>query len=106
MKIIVVPVNEIPRSIEIDGSLESMQAVVGGLIQIYMLDNADDIVIICNEEGKINGSCPNRVIIGANGRVEDVIYGDFFLCSAHPDSEELESIPDNLVDEYIRRFSF
>lgn len=106
MKIIVVPVNEIPRSIEIDGSLESMQAVVGGLIQLYPLDNTDDVVIICNEEGKINGSAPNRVIIGADGRVEDVIYGDFFLCSAPPDSEDLKSIPDHLVDEYIRRFSF
>ena len=52
MKIIVVPVNEIPRSIEIDGSLESMQAVVGGLIQLYPLDNTDAVVIICNEEGK------------------------------------------------------
>ena len=106
MKIIVVPINDIPRTIEIDGSLESMQAVVGGVIQIYPLDNADEIVIICNEEGKINGSCPNRVIIGADGSVEDVIYGDFFLCSAPPDSEDLKSIPDHLVDEYIRSFSF
>ncbi len=106
MKIIVVPINEVPRAIEIDGSLKSMQAIVGGLIQIYPLRNDDNIVAICNEEGKLGGFYPNRVIFGGDGRVEDVIYGDFFLCSAPPESEDLESIPDELIDEYIYSFSF
>lgn len=106
MKIIVVPINEVPKVIEIDGSLESMQKNVDGLIQIYYLSNDDDIVAICNEEGKLGGFYPNRVIFGGDGRVEDVIYGDFFLCSAPPESEDLESIPDELIDEYIYSFSF
>ena len=106
MKIIVVPINEMPRAIEIDGSLKSMQKIVGGLIQIYPLRNDDNIVAICNEGGKLGGFYPNRVIFGGDGKVEDVIYGDFFLCSAPPESEGFESIPDELIDKYINSFSF
>ena len=53
---------------EIDDSLESMQAVVGGYIEEYQPfhdDNdprVDDVAIYCNEEGKMNGMPPSRTV--------------------------------------------
>lgn len=40
-----------PKVIEIDGSLESMQKIVGGYIETFPLDGP--ILIVLNEEGKL-----------------------------------------------------
>ena len=81
-----------------------MQAVVGGYIQaIYPFD--DEVALVCNEEGKINGLMPNRYLLNRNNGFVDCICGDFFLCYAPCDSENFESMPDNLIDKYIAKFS-
>ena len=58
-----------PKVIEIDDSLESMQAVVGGSIEEYM-PFEDEIAIICNEEGKLIGLPLNRAIYAEPEKVE------------------------------------
>ena len=101
MKVIIVKPFTQPYTTEIKGDLESMQAVVGGYIQaIYPFD--DEVALVCNEEGKINGLMPNRYLLDRN---VDCICGDFFLCYAPCDSENFESMPDNLIDKYIAKFS-
>ena len=56
-----------PYMKEIDSSLESLQATVGGgLIQaIYPFE--DQVALVCNEEGKINGMTLNRAVYGDEG---------------------------------------
>ena len=47
MKVLLVESNTEPRAIEIDGSLASMQTLVGGLIQaVYPFE--DPVALICN----------------------------------------------------------
>ena len=104
MKVIIVKPFTQPYITEIKGDLESMQAVVGGYIQaIYPFD--DEVALVCNEEGKINGLMPNRYLLDRNNGVCDFICGDFFLCSAPAESEHFESMPDNLIQKYIDKFS-
>ena len=104
MKVIIVKPFTQPYITEIKGDLESMQAVVGGYIQaIYPFD--DEVALVCNEEGKINGLMPNRFLLNRNNGICDYICGDFFLCYAPCDSENFESMPDNLIDKYIVKFS-
>ena len=104
MKVIIVKPFTNPFVKEIKGDLESMQAVVGGYIQaIYPFD--DEVALVCNEEGKINGLMPNRYLLDRNNGVCDFICGDFFLCSAPAESEHFESMPDNLIQKYIDKFS-
>ena len=104
MKVIIVKPFTQPYITEIKGDLESMQAVVGGYIQaIYPFD--DEVALVCNEEGKINGLMPNRFLLNRNNGICDYICGDFFLCYAPCDSENFESMPDNLIDKYIAKFS-
>ena len=104
MKVIIVKPFTNPFVKEIKGDLESMQSVVGGYIQaIYPFD--DEVALVCNEEGKINGLMPNRYLLNRNNGICDYICGDFFLCYAPCDSENFESMPDNLIDKYIAKFS-
>ena len=76
MKVIIVKPFTNPFVKEIKGDLESMQAVVGGYIQaIYPFD--DEVALVCNEEGKINGLMPNRFLLNRNNGICDYICGDF-----------------------------
>ena len=104
MKVIIVKPFTNPYVKEIKGDLKSMQTVVGGYIQaIYPFD--DEVALVCNEEGKINGLLPNRYLLDRNIGIVDCICGDFFLCYAPCDSENFESMPDNLIDKYVAKFS-
>ena len=61
MTILVVEPMKPPTVQEIDGSLESMQRIVGGDIEaVYPFD--DPVAIVCNEEGKMLGLPMNRAL--------------------------------------------
>ena len=84
---------------EIDGSLESMQGIVGGLIQvIYPFD--DPVAIVCNDEGKLMGLPLNRPLTDCNGDIYDIIAGTFFLCSAPTDSDSFGSLTEEQISKY------
>ncbi len=105
MNVLLVEPNTDPRAIEINGSLASMQSLVGGLIQaVYPF--ADPVALICNDEGKLIGLPQNRPLKHPEtGEVYDVIYGTFFVCSAPADSENFESLPDDLIEKYSKVFA-
>ena len=107
MKILLVKPKKRPEIVDIDGSLESMQQVVGGLIQlIYPFPDEPDIALICNDEGKLLGLPTSRILIDDRFSVIDVIAGSFFLCGAPAESENLESLPEEKLAEYQAVFSF
>ena len=55
-----------------------MQAAVGGCIQaVYPFE--DPVAIICNEEGKLNGSELNRCLRDDEGQIYDILAGDFLI---------------------------
>ena len=59
MKILLIEPGKVPRSLEIDPSLESMQKLVGGPIQaVYPFEEL--VALICHEEGKLLGLPLNR----------------------------------------------
>ena len=80
ISVLLVEPNKYPKMIEIDDTLEAMQEVVGGDIEEYM-PFEDEVAIICNEEGKVNGLPPNRAVYEENSReMQDIICGKFFIC--------------------------
>ena len=105
MKILVVESGKTPAEREIDGSLESMQAVVGGMIQaVYPFD--DPVALICNEEGKNLGLPLNRALFDPEThRVIEIIAGTFFICGAPADSEHFASLTEEQLTVYRRRFA-
>ena len=105
MKVLLVEPNADPRTIEIDGSLASMQSLVGGLIEAVYPFEAP-VALICNDEGKLAGLPQNRPLKHPEtGEVYDIIYGTFFVCSAPADSEHFESLPDDLIEKYSKVFA-
>ena len=99
MKILVVSPGEYPKVQEIEGTLESMQTVVGGLIEaIYPFD--EPVALICNEEGKLEGLTWNRILMDAEGNLLDIICGTFFLCAAPPDEEDFVGLTDGQIERY------
>ncbi|WP_449290720.1 DUF3846 domain-containing protein, partial [Oscillibacter ruminantium] len=61
MKILLIEPEKAPRTMELDGSLKSMQALVGGTIQaIYPF--AEEIALVCNDDGKLLGLPLNRAL--------------------------------------------
>jgi len=87
----------------ITDSLEAMQGLVGGYIEEYM-PFEDEVAIICNEEGKINGLPLNRENTDENGRLQEIMAGPFFICYAPLESERFLSMPEDLKDKYLEMF--
>ena len=87
----------------IENTLESMQKLVGGgnIETFYGIDAP--CVIVCNDEGKLNGMTLNRSI-RKNGKIVEVISGPFFICDAS--GPNFKSLSKELIDKYIRQFRF
>lgn len=71
MKILAVRTGELPEVIDIEHSLDAKSEFVGGYIQTISLSST--AILVCNDDGKVIGLKPNRVIPG------DFIAGDFFI---------------------------
>lgn len=95
MKVIQKNAGEMPKVVEIDGSLKSMQDIVGGYIETFPLDGS--VIIVCNEEGKLLNMPVNFKVMTTTGYVE-YINGNVFLCRAG--MEDFES----LTNEDIKYF--
>jgi len=100
-KVLLVEPDQAPRLVDVRLTLKAMQEMVGGCIQaVYPWD--DPVALVCNEEGKYNGQSPNRALIH-NGIAYDTIYGPFFIAGV--DADDFTSVPDGLIQKYIRIFS-
>ena len=92
MNVLVVEPGYLPYEKEING-LEEMQAVVGGWIEaIYPYE--EEVAIVCNEEGLINGLPFNRRVPGGYGGV----FGTFFICGLG--EEDFCSLPTELIERF------
>lgn len=81
--------------------LEAMQKIVGGYIEVYPL--ADDVAIVCNEEGKMNGMELNRPIYH-EGKIVEIIAGTFFIAGDDISIGEFVSLTDEQIAKYTKQF--
>jgi hypothetical protein len=83
IKVVLLEPGKLARTAEIDASLAGMQKTVGGLIEPYY-PFEEQVCIVCNEEGKINGMRPNRSVKNEDGVMIDFIFGPAFICGLAP----------------------
>ena len=88
------PDEEYGHMTNISDSLENLQKTVEGYIEVYPL--ADDVVIICNEEGRLRNLEPNFSIRGGPQFYGTVIFAGI-------DGEEFADLPMNFR-EFKERF--
>ena len=80
---------------EVEDTLEAKQRAVGGNIEVVSLD--EEGLLICNEEGKLNGMKGNRRIGG------DVIAGPFFILGEN--GENFRSLTEEKTKKYLEEFA-
>lgn len=85
-----------PAVTEICNDLGGLQAEVGGCIECISFPNG--CVVVCNEEGKLNGMLPNRRL-GA-----DIICGSFVVCDTTYDGN-FSSLSKSKIAEFSQLFS-
>jgi hypothetical protein len=85
-----------PEEKVIGADLESLQTEVAGLIECVYMN--DDIILVCNEEGKLNGMKLNRRL------GDDIICGPFFLVSDDGEGD-FASLNDRQMDALKERFA-
>lgn len=96
MQVLIVEPGKYPRRAEIDGGLQSMQEIVGGLIQpIYPWE--DRAALVCNDEGKLMGLPLNRSL-----EDYDIIAGSFFICGVG--QEDFCGLTDAQMEQYKAMF--
>ena len=95
MKVLKIEVGEPPVEKVIANELSALQAEVGGLIECVYLENG--CIAVVNEEGKINGMQPNRIL------GDDIIFGPFFICGDTGD--DFCSLTDEQIRKYTDQFA-
>lgn len=104
MQVVIVEPEKKPRAQSIEDSLASMQEIVGGTIQaVYPFD--EPVALICNDEGKLLNLPLNRALRDSDGRVYDIVAGTFFLCGATASSDRFDSLTEEQVQHFLKRFS-
>ena len=78
-----------------DNTLEAFQKAVGGYIETVTI--AEDLVLICNEEGKLQGMQGNRRL--ENG---SVIAGPFLI--VRDGGSDFASLTDHQTELYMNKF--
>ena len=84
-----------PEAVTIPNTLEAMQQMVGGYIEVIPLD---DVCLVCNEEGKLMG------LPGSRRLGDDIIAGTFFLAGDTPDGGFC-SLTREQTDRWRQRFA-
>ena len=98
LNLLLVKPNELPKKITIKNTLKEKQKLVDGLIEYVYLPNCNDVVLICNEEGKLLGLPPNRDI------GYDIVCGDFLIVGDDPELGEDRSLTDEQITKYSKMF--
>ena len=100
IRVLVVEPWKDPEVRTIENSLEGIQQIVQGYIECVTLHDkaGENLVLICNEEGKIMNLPMNANV----PEINDVIFGTFLIAST--DRDEFASLTDGQIFEMNERF--
>ena len=89
--IVLKKVGENPEVMNIENTLEAKQKLVDGLIEVVSI--TEDILLICNEEGKLDNLPPNLLFD------YDYIAGDCFFVGDDYKNGDFKSLTDEQIEE-------
>ena len=97
IRILYVQPGKYPEERFVANELHPLQRLVGGDIQAVYPWSKDNVALICNDSGKVDGLPLNRCI-----EDYDVIAGNFFICGFS--GEEFCSLTDKQFRRYEKLF--
>ena len=95
IRILKIEPQKLPYEKEINNDLKGIQDEVEGLFECIYLD--ENCILVCNEEGKLNGMELNRRV------GNDIIAGPFFIGGDSRDGEFI-SLTDEQIEQYTEEF--
>ena len=101
IRVLMVEPEKLAYEKEIGTELKDLQMAVGGFIEPYY-PFEETVCIVCNDEGKFNGMAPNRAVYDDQGKIQDIIFGPFFICDCS--TEEFKSLTDEQMEKYKEMF--
>lgn len=99
IKILMIEPLKAPYVRELENNYKAMQELVGGLIQVIY---TEDAAYVMNDEGKLLGLPLNRALRDEEGRMYDIITGNFFVCGLG--EENFASLTEAQIAYYGKRF--
>lgn len=63
----------------------------------------DDVDVVLNEDGKFNGSDPNRLLY-YKGQLIDILFGNIVIVDANEEGETI-SLSEEKINKYMKIFS-
>ena len=93
VKVLLKRVAQKPETKIIKNTLEAKQELVDGLIEVVSFD---DVLLICNEEGKLLNMSPNLIFD------YDYIAGDCFLIGDDYENGDFKSLTDEQIERYTK----
>ena len=103
LKLLKIAPMENPEVIEVENTLENLQDLVGGMIEVvYPWD--DPVCIICDDEGKMKGYQANRILVDKDGKLSDILCGTFLITGLSED--DFESISEEMIEKYREMFKY
>lgn len=101
IRVVYVEPGQLARITELTNELKEMQNAVKGDIEPYYPFD-EDVCLVCNDEGKINGMDFNRAIYDENGEIIEAICGPFFICDCS--GEAFGSLTEEQLKRYEQKF--
>ena len=99
--VLLVEPEKYPEQIEIGTDLSDLQEAVGGYIEVvYPFD--DEVGLIMNEEGKLDGLPLNRALRDDEGKIYDVVAGSFLIAGLSEDG--FDSLTHEQIEKYEKHF--
>lgn len=102
IQIVVVEPNKKPYKKMMPNTLEAMNEIVGGYIEVLNIGKSKTgarVAITLNEEGKLQGLPVNRFIVGF-----DILVGTFFITAYNLEGDNI-SLSDQEANHFIKRFT-
>ena len=100
MRVVLVDPGKPAEAVDILTTYDDLHNIIDGYLECINLEPG--ICMVCNEEGKLNGSAPNRALYDGDGDVMDIVFGRFFICDGSTDS--FDSLSEEKIKEYLERF--
>ena len=106
IKVVAVRPRTAPEVIEIENTLEASQKFVGGYIEALPFRiRGKNVLIVCNEEGKLNDLPLGRVLFDDYDNLVDLIFGNFYVTKEdEEDRENFGSLNDEEIEIVLKKF--